>query len=172
MVGEDANTFPLGGEKPPVEREGRQLKTLPITWSIFPMRDSLFKAALFWGVVLFTLWAIWWNIQNLLFTIICGIILLASLSIYFLPTRFLIGEEGVKVWRWKFPLRDLTWSQVRTVEISPGGLFISLRRKSSPLYRLRGFFIPIPDPSRPMIDELLKLFPPSCQVVFRESKES
>lgn len=135
-----------------------------LIWSVYPMRESLPKAILFWLVVGFTLWAVWWNTQSGLFTAIAALFLLGSLSPFFLPSRFYVGQEGVKVWRWAFLVRELPWSELRSVEVDPMGAFLSPRRKNSPFYRLRGFLLPFRENREKVVEILTRYIPPYCEL--------
>jgi hypothetical protein len=105
------------------------------------MRESLWRAIFFWVVVVFTLWAVWWNVHSLLMTAFAGIILLGALASFILPTQYKIGPEGASQERLT-GRKSIEWSRVRSLTDEREGLFLSPYPVKSRLENFRGLYLP------------------------------
>jgi hypothetical protein len=105
------------------------------------MRESILKAVVFWLVVCFTAWAVWWNIGNLTVTVIATLLLLGSLSSFYLPTVYTIDERGVGQSRITSK-RFMEWSRVRSIVDEKEGLFLSAFAGRTMMENFRGLYLP------------------------------
>jgi len=112
-----------------------------LTYTVFPMRESVIKAAIFWIVILFTIWGVWLNIESLIMTIIAGAVLIASLSSFYLPTTYRLDGEGA-AWSRFSGSRSISWSRVRRVADEKDGLFLSPFSGKSMMENFRGLYLP------------------------------
>jgi|GEM_PF-1983923 len=105
------------------------------------MHESTIKAVVFWAVVVFTIWAVWWNLQSIILTTLAVVLLMASLSSFYLPTIYTLDKDGARLKRW-FIGRDIEWPRVRSVSDERDGLFLSPFPTKSRLENFRGIYLP------------------------------
>jgi len=105
------------------------------------MKEHLGKAVFFWVVVLFTVWAVWWNLQSVLLTIVATLVLLGALTSFYLPTTYQVGAEGV-AWKRLTGGKKLEWERVRSVADEKEGLFLSPFPVKSRMENFRGIYLP------------------------------
>jgi len=127
-------------------------------WTAFPLRESPHKGVLFWVIVVATIWAIYWNFGSIPLTAIAAILLLGSLSSFYLPTHYTIDEVGVRVKR-VLHNKSLSWSRIRSVADELEGLFVSPFPVKSRLENFRGVFLPYRN-NRDRIIELVREYAP------------
>jgi len=105
------------------------------------MRESPGRAIIFWLVLIFTLWMVYWNIESILFTIFAGLLLLGSLSSFYLPTTYIIDNKGAGSKR-LLHKRKVEWERVRSISDEENGVFLSPFPIKSRLENFRGIFLP------------------------------
>ncbi|MBM3329449.1 MAG: hypothetical protein FJY67_08280 [Calditrichaeota bacterium] len=115
-----------------------------LTYTAHPMRESPARAILFWLIVAFTLWAVWWNVQSVLLTVVAALVLIGALTSFILPTRYRIGPEGASYERLTGSKR-LEWSRVRSVSDERDGIFLSTFVSRNVLENFRGLYLPYRD---------------------------
>ena len=133
-------------------------RTAEYRYSAFPMRESPMKGVLFWSVVIITIWAVYWNIGSILFTIGAALILLISLTSFFLPTTYIINDSGAGMNRWLFN-RKIGWDRIRSVNDEKDGIFLSPFPVKSRLENFRGLYLPYRD-NRDRIIEIIRKYSP------------
>lgn len=129
-----------------------------LTYTIFPMRESLVKSLIFWIVVVFTIWGVWLNVGSLLLTIIAGAILILSLSSFYLPTIYRIDSNGV-MWKRLTGSRSIQWQRVRRVSDERDGMFLSPFAGRTMMENFRGIYLPYRS-NHDEISALVKLYVP------------
>ncbi|MCF7811560.1 hypothetical protein K9N50_11295 [bacterium] len=105
------------------------------------MSESPFRAVIFWVVLIFTIWMVYWNIESIIFTIFAGLLLLGSLSSFYLPTTYIIDSKGAGFRRF-IQKRKIEWGRVRSVSDEDNGVFLSPFPVKSRLENFRGIFLP------------------------------
>lgn len=112
-----------------------------ICWISHPLvQESWTKTALLCVIVTgFSLGAMF-SFDGLVYGLVALAVLAASLSRYWLPTRYVIDEQGVQMTHlgWE---RRRPWSQFRRVDVHRDGLFLSPFAHSSRLDSFRGCFL-------------------------------
>jgi len=134
------------------------------------MRESPTKGIIFWVVVILTIWAVYWNIGSILLTMIAAILLLGSLTSFFLPTTYTIDKSGASLKRWLFN-RNIGWDRVRSVSDERGGLFLSPFPMKSRLENFRGLFLPYRDNREEVIAQVRNYVPAAGGLPEIEVKE-
>ena len=129
-------------------------------WTAFPMRESPLKGIFFWMVVIFTIWAIHWNIGSVMLTFVAAVILLGALTSFFLPTTYILDESGAGFKRW-FHRRRLSWSKVRSVVDERDGMFLSPFPVKSRLENFRGLYLPYRN-NRERVLAVVKFYAPEA----------
>lgn len=115
-----------------------------MSWTVHPMRERLGRTILFWVLVAFTIWAVYWNAGDWLFTAVAALFLLGSLSSFYLPTTYTIDADGVQMRR-GIGSRRMEWSRVRSASPEPRGVFLSPFPLRSRLENFRGLWLPYRD---------------------------
>jgi len=105
------------------------------------MKENPGKALFFWLVVIFTVWAVWWNIQSILLTAVATLALLGALTSFFLPTRYRLDAEGAS-WERLTGGKKLEWRRVRSVSGEKEGVFLSPYPVKSRMENFRGIYLP------------------------------
>jgi len=105
------------------------------------MQEHPAKGVLFWAVVIFTVWAVYWNVGSLLLTAVAAVLLLGSLTSFYLPTRYTLDQSGALSKRW-LHRRRMGWERVRSVSDEKAGLFLSPFPVRTRLENFRGLYLP------------------------------
>ena len=111
-----------------------------LEWSSHPVRRKTVVSIL---VVLFLL-AVWLVVyvttSSTLLTGLAVIIMLGSMSSFFLPTRYELDEKKVKI-RFFFTNREREWSAFRSFYVDKNGVLLSPFAKPSRLENFRGVYV-------------------------------
>lgn len=137
MINADANANAVltgGGQSP-------KPKAQSLSYVVHPMGESVGKAVFFWLVVIFTLWAVWWNLQSILMTAVAGVILIGALASFIFPTTYRLDEAGASHSRLT-GAGSIEWKRVRSVADEKEGLFLSPFPTRSRLENFRGLYLP------------------------------
>jgi hypothetical protein len=134
------------------------------------MRESPGRALIFWAVLIFTIWMVYWNIESIIFTIFAGLLLLGSLSSFYLPTTYIIDEKGVGSKR-LLHKRELEWNRVRSVSDEDNGVFLSPFPVKSRLENFRGIFLPYRENRTEILKLIAEHVPDAFQLNDPESKD-
>ncbi len=127
-------------------------------WTAFPLRESPQKGVLFWVIMVVTIWAVYWNFGSIPLTAIAAILLLGSLSSFYLPTHYTIDEAGVRIKR-VLHNRKMYWYRVRSISDERDGLFLSPFPVKSRLENFLGVYLPYRN-NRDRIIELVREYAP------------
>lgn len=112
-----------------------------IHWISHPLvQEPWIKTALLCAIVAgFSLGAMF-SFDGLVYGLVALVVLASSMARYWLPTRYVVDEQGVQMtllgWERRRP-----WSQFRRVDIHRDGLFLSPFAHSSRLDSFRGCFL-------------------------------
>lgn len=120
-------------------------KHIPSTsyqYVVFPMKENLSKAIMFWIIIAFVSWTVYWNVENMLFTLGCAMFLLYSTSAFFLPSKYQLNNEGVTLQRPFHRVRTINWSSIRSVQYEKAGVFFSRYSSKHSLENFRGLYFP------------------------------
>jgi len=139
-------------------------------WTAFPLRESLHKGVLFWMVMIITVWAVYWNIGSILLTVVAALLLLGSLSSFYLPTQYMIDESGVRSKR-ILHNRSLSWTRIRSVVDERNGLFVSPFPVKSRLENFRGIYLPYRN-NRQEVISAIRNFAPELYGLPEEKKSN
>jgi len=111
-----------------------------LEWSSHPVKRKTVVSIL---VVLFLL-AVWLVVyvttSSILLTGLAVIIMLASMSSFFLPTRYELDQKKVKI-RFFFTNREREWSAFRSFYVDKNGVLLSPFAKPSRLENFRGVYV-------------------------------
>jgi hypothetical protein len=111
-----------------------------LKWSTHPVKRSIKISIL---VVLFLL-VVWFLVYlttfSLLLTILSVVILLGSLSPFFLPTYYELDDNRIKV-KFFFNTKEKEWSMFRSFYVDKNGVLLSPFEKPSRLENFRGLYV-------------------------------
>jgi len=111
-----------------------------LKWSTHPVKK---KALLSILVILFLLvvWAVvYLTTSSLFLTVLSVVIMLGSLSSFFLPTHYELDQEKIKV-RFFLTQRQREWSAFRSFYVDKNGVLLSPFAKPSRLENFRGIYV-------------------------------
>ena len=129
-----------------------------LVWHAHPMKENPAKGVLFWALILFTIWAIYWNLGSLLLTTVAAGMLLGSLTSFYLPTQYRFDSSGAFIHRW-FYRRGMSWQRVRSVSVERDGIFLSPYPLRTRLENFRGVYLPYRENKEQLIAYLHKSAP-------------
>lgn len=90
---------------------------------------------------LFVVWlVVYLATFSLFLTGLSVVIMLASLSSFFLPTRYELNQEKVKI-RFFLTMREREWSAFRSFYVDKNGVLLSPFAKPSRLENFRGIYV-------------------------------
>lgn len=127
-------------------------------WSVFPMKESPAKGFLFWILIIIVIWAVYLNMESILFTLIAALILLGSMTMFWLPTQYSLDVEGVHVKRFLYR-RIFPWDRVRSVYIGRNGIFLSPFPVRSRLENFRGLHLLSRDNNEAILEVISRYAP-------------
>jgi len=116
-------------------------RPMEVAWTVFPMKESPWRAVFFWIVVILTIIAVWWNLQSAFLTVIAAIVLLGALTSFFLPTHYRLNEKGA-FWKRLTGGKEISWERVRSVSGERDGVFLSPYPVKSRMENFRGIYLP------------------------------
>jgi len=111
-----------------------------LKWSIHPVKRSI-KISIF---VIFFLLVVWFLVYlttfSLFLTIVSVVIMLGSLSPFFLPTYYELNNEKIKV-KFFFNTKEKEWDMFRSFYVDKNGVLLSPFEKPSRLENFRGLYV-------------------------------
>jgi hypothetical protein len=119
-----------------IEHSGEELR-----WVTHPMMEFPAKAVLFWAVYLLVLLAVRIATKEWIFVVLSGLILIASLRGFVLPTAYKIDSEGIEIDRWFYKTRK-KWGDFRSHVVERNGVFLSPFSVKHRMENFRGVFVP------------------------------
>ncbi len=126
-----------------------------LTWVSHPVKESIKKniIALFGIIVILVGGFIWLYIPGVLMGFV---IILLTLLPYFMPTKYSIDEQGIRV-QYMFQNKLYEWKHFRSFYIDENGVLMSPFSSPSRLENFRGLYVRYGDKKEKII-ELIKLY--------------
>lgn len=113
---------------------------LSLRWSSHPLKKNVWVSIL---IVIFLL-AIWFVVylttRNPFLVALSVVIMLGSLSSFFLPTRYELDDDKVKI-RYLLSMRERKWGMFRSYYVDKNGVLLSPFERPSRLENFRGLYI-------------------------------
>ncbi len=113
------------------------LQHIEFEWRAFPAREQPGRAALGVGLVLLLAVAAGVMGQSAHWGGVAIIILVVALNRFFMPSRFVVSEEGICA-QYPFSRRFVRWADVRRFASDVNGGFLSTRSRASLLDSIQG----------------------------------
>jgi len=111
-----------------------------LRWSIHPVKRST-KISILVILFLFVVWfLVYLTTFSLLLTILSLVIMLGSLSPFFLPTYYELDNKKIKV-KFFFNTKEKQWSMFRSFYVDKKGVLLSPFEKPSRLENFRGLYV-------------------------------
>lgn len=125
-----------------------------LQWSSLPVKKNIWVSI---GVILF-LFAIWFSVylttSNPFLVALSVLIMLGSLSSFFLPTQYLLDDDKVRI-KFFFTIREKKWGMFRSCYVDKNGVLLSPFDKPSRLENFRGLYIRF-DRNRDQVVDFIK----------------
>ena len=117
------------------------MSTEALSWTSHPLKKSK-KKTVYLILALFLIWSLvfWATAYSWGFLFLAVLILTASLSPYFFPTKYELSQEKVKV-HFLAVKKEKAWSEFRSFYPDKKGVFISPFAKPNRLENYRGLFL-------------------------------
>lgn len=110
------------------------------SWQAHPARERIGAAALALGVIGAVAGVVLLSFQSLAWATAACLVLLAALSRFFFPSRFMIDADGITA-RYLLRTQQIKWRDIRRFVQDDRGGYISTRAKRSWLDAYRGMHI-------------------------------
>jgi hypothetical protein len=111
-----------------------------LKWSSHPVKKNG-KISILVILFLFAIWfLVYFTTFSLFLTILSVIILLGSLSSFFLPTYYELDERKIKV-KFFFTIKEKEWSMFRSFYVDKNGVLLSPFERPSRLENFRGLYV-------------------------------
>jgi hypothetical protein len=109
-------------------------------WSAHPVKRNT-KVSILVILFLFVIWFLVYLITfSPLLTILSVVIMLGSLSPFFLPTYYELDDEKIKV-KFFFNTKEKKWSMFRSFYVDKNGVLLSPFERPSRLENFRGLYV-------------------------------
>ena len=113
---------------------------LSLRWSSHPVRKNVWVSILV-VVFLFVIWyVVYLSTQNIILLALSVVIMLGSLSTFFLPTRYELDDDKVKI-IYLLSTRERKWDTFRSYYVDKNGVLLSPFERPSRLENFRGLYI-------------------------------
>ena len=111
-----------------------------LRWSTHPVKRST-KISILVILLLFVVWfLVYLTTFSLLLTILSVVIMLGSLSPFFLPTYYELDNKKIKV-KFFFNTKEKDWSMFRSFYVDKHGVLLSPFERPSRLENFRGLYV-------------------------------
>jgi hypothetical protein len=111
-----------------------------LRWSTHPIKRSA-KISILVILLLFVIWLlVYLTTFSPLLTVLSVVIMLGSLSPFFLPTYYELDEKKVRV-RFFFNTKEKEWTTFRSFYVDKNGVLLSPFERPSRLENFRGFYV-------------------------------
>jgi len=111
-----------------------------LSWCYHPAALSKAKTAMAAAVILAFGVFVWWYSQSGIFALLAVLILIASLGVFFFPTRYTLSEDGLTI-EFLGTKQVKKWDSFVRAEPEKSGIFISPFARKSFLEHYRGLFV-------------------------------
>ena len=116
------------------------LDEVALRWSTHPIKRSA-KISVLVVLLLFVIWLlVYLTTFSPLLTVLSVVIMLGSLSPFFLPTYYELDEKKVRV-KFFFNTKEKEWSTFRSFYVDKNGVLLSPFEKPSRLENFRGLYV-------------------------------
>jgi hypothetical protein len=113
---------------------------IALKWSTHPIKRST-KVSVLVILSLFMVWSlVYLTTFSLLLTILSVVIMLGSLSSFFLPTYYELDGKKIKV-KFFFNTKEKEWSMFRSFYVDKNGVLLSPFERPSRLENFRGLYV-------------------------------
>ncbi len=111
-----------------------------LRWSTHPIKRSA-KISVLVMVLLFVIWLlVYLTTFSPLLTVLSVVIMLGSLSPFFLPTSYELDNDRIRV-KFFFNTKEKEWSAFRSYYVDKNGVLLSPFEKPSRLENFRGLYV-------------------------------
>ncbi|KPL03615.1 MAG: hypothetical protein AMJ73_06110 [candidate division Zixibacteria bacterium SM1_73] len=111
-----------------------------LKWSTHPVKRNT-KISILVILFLFMIWLlVYLTTFSLLLTILSVVIMLGSLSPFFLPTYYELDTEKIKV-KFFFSTKEKEWNMFKSFYVDKNGVLLSPFEKPSRLENFRGLYV-------------------------------
>jgi hypothetical protein len=125
-----------------------------LKWSSHPLKKNVWVSILV-IIFLFAVWlAVYLTTWNALLLALSVVIMLGSLTTFFLPTRYELDDDKVKI-IYVLSMRERKWDTFRSYYVDKNGVLLSPFEKPSRLENFRGVYIRF-DRNREQVVEFIK----------------
>lgn len=108
-----------------------------MAWTAWPVARSPVRATIAIGVMALIGWTLQSLFRTAYFTALALLLVWGQVASFFLPTKFVLREDGVTV-RGLLGRREKSWEEFRSFHIDPDGVLLSPFLTRSRLERFRG----------------------------------
>lgn len=111
-----------------------------LKWSTHPVKKRALISVLV-VAFLFLVWSVvYLTTSSLFLTVLSVVIMLVSLSSFFLPTYYELDQDKISI-RYFFSRREREWSAFRSFYVDRNGVLLSPFQKPSRLENFRGIYV-------------------------------
>jgi len=111
-----------------------------LIWTTHPLKKSKRNTLLVILFLILTPGIIFVSTNSLFFLFLSFVILIGSLSSFFLPTTYELSEDRIKV-RFFLNTKEMEWKKYRSFYVDKNGVLLSPFEKPSRLENFRGLYI-------------------------------
>jgi len=111
-----------------------------LRWRSHPFKRSIKTSILVIGFLILCWFFVYLSTQSTLFLVISVVILLGSLSSFFLPTEYELSNDKIKV-RFFFSEKEKDWDFYQSYYADKNGVLLSPFEKPSRLENFRGMYL-------------------------------
>jgi len=122
-----------------------------LKWSTHPVKKNALVSI---SVVLFLLvlwWVVYLTTDSVFLTVLSVVIMLGSLSSFFLPTYYELDQKKVKI-KFFFTTREREWRMFRSFYVDKNGVLLSPFEKPSRLENFRGIYVRFNQNKKQVVD--------------------
>lgn len=123
-------------------------------WTVHPLSVGGYRRVIFILTMILIPIAVMEVFEHIAWAVFATLFLLGTLSAYWLPTRFVLDDDGILLQRW-FWKRRKPFSELKRVERDPNGLFVSPFPERSRLDGHRGILLMDP-PERDEVEKYIR----------------
>ncbi len=127
------------------------LDEVVLRWSTHPVKRSA-KISILVILLLFVIWLlVYLTTFSPLLTVLSVVIMLGSLSPFFLPTHYELDDKKVKV-KFFFNTKEKEWSTFRSFYVDKNGVLLSPFERPSRLENFRGLYVKFNENREEVVD--------------------
>ncbi len=123
-------------------------------WTVHPLSRGGFRRAIFAITLIFIPIGVMEVFNHIAWAVFATLFLLGTLTAYWLPTRFVIDDNGILIQRWMWRRRK-SFRDLKRVERDRHGLFVSPFAQRSRLDGHRGILLLDP-PDRDRVEKFIR----------------